>query len=54
MKVLEVPSTVSSIGSNAFGNNSGLLSVIFHSKTMDEVSSMSSFAWGASGKIFVD
>lgn len=54
LSVVTVPSSVSYVGQNAFGNNSNLLSVVFHGKTMTEVSAMSDYPWGASGKIFVD
>lgn len=54
LSVVNLPSSVTSIGGGAFSNNSNLLSVIFHGKTMEEVQAMTGYPWGASGKIFVD
>lgn len=54
LSVVSIPSTVTSIGSSAFSNSTALLSVIFNGKTMDEVTAMANYPWGASGKIFVN
>ena len=54
LSVVSIPSTVTSIGGSVFSNSTALLSVIFNGKTMDEVTAMTNYPWGASGKIFVN
>lgn len=51
LKVLDVPSSVVSIGYNAFATNSspysqGLDSVLFRGKTPEQVSAMENYPWG--------
>lgn len=45
---------VTAIAPSAFSDIDGILSVIFTDKTMNEVTAMSDYPWGASGKIFVN
>ena len=54
LSVVTIPSSVTSIGGGVFTNNSNLLSVVFHGKTMDQVIAMANYPWGAPNKIFVD
>ena len=46
MADIEIPSSVTSIGSNAFFGCHSLSSVTFHGKTLDEVQAMEYYPWG--------
>lgn len=46
MTDIEIPSSVTSIGSNAFFGCHSLSSVTFHGKTLDEVQAMANYPWG--------
>lgn len=48
MPDIEIPSSVSSIGSNAFFGCHMLSSVMFQGKTLEQVQAMDNYPWGIS------